>query len=634
MGAGIWSMHFVGMLAFHVEASVSYNIYLTLLSLAASILASYIAFRVTSAADYGTKRLLQGGFFMGSGVVAMHYIGMSAINEPIRIAYDPLFVSLSIVVSFIASYGALYLFRKFRATEGYSKWKLMSACIMALGICGMHYTGMRASQFVVDAAHQHSDMVGPQIFLLAGVAGAIFFVLAITLGAIFFDRNVLERMAYTDSLTGMPNRNQLTRYFEDSFSGRDSGFLLFIDLDRFKTINDTLGHDAGDLFIKEVAQRLQQTTSGDQNVFRLGGDEFLVVSSNGTKEEAIRLAEYLVSVIKRPYSVLGNEIYMTTSIGISLAPEHGDNRTMLLKAADVAMYRAKSAGKNQYQLFDEETDRMHVRKLELERDLRKALANNELCIYYQPKWDAELDCLTGMEALLRWKHPRLGMVSPAEFIPIAEETGLIVSMTRWVLNEVCFQNREWQKRDIVHVCVSVNMSIRVFESGMLCEMVEESLQESNIDPGSLELEITESIAMYDVQDTIRQLQHLKSLGVRVSMDDFGTGYSSLGNLDEIPIDALKIDQMFIRQSTQPSKQAIISTIIAIARHLKLEVVAEGVETEEQIGFLQSRGCRVMQGYYYGKPMDTETLEAWLISSNERAKQGASQALHSTKNANF
>lgn len=548
---------------------------------------------------------------------------MSAINKPVTIIYDPLFVGLSILVSFIASYGALYLFRKFRANDGYSKWKLVSAFIMALGICGMHYTGMRASQFAVNAAHHHNDLVGPQTFLLAGVAGAILFVLAVTLGAIFFDRNVLERMAYTDSLTGMPNRNQLARYFEDSFSGRESGFLLFIDLDRFKTINDTLGHDAGDLFIKEVAERLTQTTSGDQNVFRLGGDEFLVASNTGTKGEAVRLADHLVSVIKRPYSVLGNEIYMTTSIGISLAPEHGHNRTMLLKAADVAMYRAKSAGKNQYQLFDEETDRMHVRKLELERDLRKALANDELRIYYQPKWDAELNCITGMEALLRWNHPKLGMVSPAEFIPIAEETGLIVSMTRWVLNKVCIQNREWQNRDIVHVCVSVNMSIRVFESGMLCEMVEEALQESKIDPGNLELEITESIAMYDVQDTIRQLQFLKSLGVRVSMDDFGTGYSSLGNLDEIPIDALKIDQMFIRQSAQPSKQAIISTIIAIAMHLKLEVVAEGVETEEQIGFLQSRGCRVMQGYYYGKPMDAEALEAWLSAKNGGTRQDVS-----------
>jgi EAL domain-containing protein (putative c-di-GMP-specific phosphodiesterase class I) len=243
--------------------------------------------------------------------------------------------------------------------------------------------------------------------------------------------------------------------------------------------------------------------------------------------------------------------------------------------------------------------------------LRKALANQELIIHYQPKWDANLGKLIGLEALLRWEHPRLGLISPAEFIPISEETGSIVVITRWMLREVCEQNRTWQREGVVDVCVSVNMSIRVFESGQLHAMVTEALTESELNPAHLELEITESIAMQDIQDTIRQLQTLRTLGVRVSMDDFGTGYSSLGSLDEIPINALKIDQMFIRQSNLPSKQAIISTIITIAQLLHLEVVAEGVETEEQIRFLQSRGCSVMQGYYYGKPMGVDELLEWL-----------------------
>ncbi|MCQ6561868.1 bifunctional diguanylate cyclase/phosphodiesterase [Paenibacillus mendelii] len=623
MGIGVWSMHFVGMLAFHLGMAVQYHIPITLVSMVASISASFVAFRVTSTPDAGVRQIVPAGLYMGSGIVAMHYIGMAAIRKPIVLHYNILYCALSVIVALAASYAALFLFLKLRNTFGFSKLKLLCAVLMGAAICGMHYTGMLATEFSLEASASPSGneiMDNSQSILLIGVAIATFVMLGISWGVVFFDRTVLERMAYNDALTGLLNRHQLVRYFETSYPAKDSGFLLFIDLDRFKTINDTLGHDAGDLFIKEVASRIKQTTSGDDTVFRLGGDEFLVASARGKRKEAAELAERLIAVIKQPYSVLGNEIYMTASIGISLAPEHGVTRTALLKAADMAMYRAKSLGKNQYQLFDEEIDRAYVRKMELERDLRKALANNELIIYYQPKWDSQHDCVGGMEALLRWQHPRLGLISPVEFIPIAEETGLIVSMTRWMLREVCLQNRTWQQRGLVHVCVSVNMSIRVFESGMLREMVADALEFSQLAPQDLELEITESIAMYDMQDTINQLQHLKALGVRVSMDDFGTGYSSLGSLDEMPIDALKIDQMFIRQSTLPSKRAIISTIIAIANHLNLEVVAEGVETEEQIGFLQSRGCRVMQGFYYGKPMDAQAIEGWIAATKRERSQ--------------
>jgi len=614
MGIGIWSMHFVGMLALHLGATVQYNIPITIASLLAGIVASFIAFQVTADPSARRRHMTLAGIYMGAGIAAMHYIGMAAIQLPFVLKYDLMYSSLSVVIAVAVSYVALFLFRRLRERTGFSLWKLTCAVLMGLAVCGMHYTGMKATIFTVDPTvvmDLSATSGSSQSVLLVGVVIATFIILAISWGAFYFDRTVLEKMAYNDPLTGLLNRHQLVRYFELLFPAKEGGFLLFIDLDRFKTINDTLGHDAGDLFIKEVAARIRDTASGDQTVFRLGGDEFLVASASGRAEDAALLAEQLITVIKKPYSVLGNEIYMTASIGISLSPEHGTTRTVLLKAADMAMYRAKSLGKNQYQMFDEETNRAYTRKMELERDLRKSLLNRELCIYYQPKWDVERNCLSGMEALMRWQHPRLGLISPSEFIPIAEETGLIVSMTRWMLREVCMQNRSWQRQSMADVCISVNMSIRVFESGMLGEMVSDALNESGMPASKLELEITESIAMYDVQDTIRQLQHLKALGVRVSMDDFGTGYSSLGSLDEMPIDALKIDQLFIRQSVLPSKQAIISTIIAIAEHLNLEVVAEGVETVEQIDFLQSRGCRVMQGFYYAKPMDVRALEAWL-----------------------
>ncbi|MFB9330709.1 EAL domain-containing protein [Paenibacillus aurantiacus] len=616
MGAGIWSMHFVGMMAFHLGVNVQYNIWTTAASMVFSIGASFVAFRVTSLTNIPYWRRILAGLYMGVGIVGMHYTGMSAIQKPVIVSYNASMVGVSAAIAVGASYAALFLFGKLRSVQGFSYWKLICSFVMGFAVCGMHYTGMLATNFHMSAsdmaAHHVAGDSPPQFLMLITVVMATFLILAISAGVMFFDRTVLERMAYYDALTGLLNRHRLLYYFETSFSGKETGFLLFLDLDRFKNVNDTLGHDAGDIVIKATAERLKQAVSGDQTVFRLGGDEFLVASAKGSKEEALELAANIVRMLRKPMDVEGSEIHLTISVGVSLAPEHGSDRTALLKTADMALYQAKELGRNQYRLFDEEIDRQYIRKMELERDLRKALANGELFVCYQPKWDAKENRLIGLEALMRWRHPELGLISPVEFIPIAEETGLIVPMTRWMLRDVCAQNRNWQKRRMANVRVSVNMSIRVFERGALVQMVHDALESSDLEPSLLELEITESIAMQDVADTVDQLQQLRALGVHVSMDDFGTGYSSLGSLDELPIDVLKIDQSFVRQSAMESKQAIISTIIAIAGHLKLQVVAEGVETQEQIEFLLSRGCSIMQGYYYGKPMDTKSLEQWLI----------------------
>ncbi|MBB3113848.1 diguanylate cyclase (GGDEF)-like protein [Paenibacillus phyllosphaerae] len=614
MGVGVWSMHFVGMLAFHLDVNVTYNTAITVLSMVFSIGASYVSFQVTAAVQATNKRRAFAGFIMGTGIIAMHYTGMAAIQKPITITYNPFYWLLSALIAYAASYAALYLFLRLRHTAGFSYWKLLCSVIMGIAICGMHYTGMLATNFSLDytSVTDTTDMMGSsRLVLLIGVAVATFVILIMSAGIMFFDRTVLERMAYYDALTGLLNRHQLINYFETSFIGKETGFLLFVDLDRFKTINDTLGHDVGDLVIKEIAARLRLTVSGDQTVFRLGGDEFLIASSRGNKEVAGRLAGVVLREIRKTLHVSGHDIQLTASVGASLAPEHGTNRTALLKTADMALYQAKQLGRNQYRLFDEELDRKFIRRMELERDLSRAVAEGELFVMYQPKWDAQTDRISGAEALMRWQHPVLGLISPGEFIPIAEETGLIVPMTRWMLKDVCLKRQAWQEQGIAPFRVSVNMSIRVFERGMLQEMVNEALSVSGLSPELLELEITETIAMHDLPDKAKQLQSLRKLGVTVSMDDFGTGYSSLGNLDELPIDVLKIDQSFVRQSAVHSKQAIISTIIAIAGHLNLEVVAEGVETSEQIEFLLSRGCAIMQGYYYGKPMEAAAMEKWI-----------------------
>lgn len=450
----------------------------------------------------------------------------------------------------------------------------------------------------------------PDSLLLVGVALAAFFILLVSLGALFFDRHVLERMAYEDQLTGLSNRHDLHRFFSEHFHKDMKGSVIMMDLDRFKAINDTLGHDIGDVLLQQLAERLRNILGDKQKVFRLGGDEFLIANIGFNLEETIVTANRILHEISLPFSIEQNILYVTGSIGVSLAPEQDVELSALMKAADTAMYQAKGLGKNRICIFDQQMAEDQLRRMELEKDLSKAVILKEFEIYYQPKWNSNTNRLVGMESLIRWCHPRLGMISPTEFIPIAEETGLIIPMTEWVLHEVCKQNKYWQTMGMERVSASVNLSVRVFESQTLYAKVKEALEISGLEPQYLELEITESIALYDKEDTIAQLKKLRALGVRIAMDDFGTGYSSLGSLDEIPIDTLKIDQIFIQKSNLPSKKAIISNIISIAENLNMAVIAEGVETKEQIDFLRSRGCEVMQGYYYAKPMPVHQVLDW------------------------
>ncbi|WP_411344616.1 EAL domain-containing protein [Paenibacillus sp. WLX1005] len=622
MGSGIWSMHFVGMLAFHFDMPVNYDIILTMLSALASIVASFVAFTVKLNPAKKVWKPLIAGIIMGSGIVAMHYIGMEAMRMDAMISYTPSYVILSILIALLASYGALFLFHKFRDKPDYSHWKLMSAVIMGFAISGMHYAGMAATNFhamphLGSEMPMMSSLSASQVLLITGVSIVTFTILSVSWAAVFVERHLLERMAYSDPLTALPNRHGLQNYFEKVFDDHTEGAVLFLDLDRFKSINDTLGHDIGDELLIEVARRLRECilnekSAGNEQVFRLGGDEFLIAASSMSPSQAIALAERILQSIKQPYHLSGNQLFVTGgSIGIALAPQHGYDRTSLMRAADTAMYVSKNSGKNRYSIFNEDMNKRQIRRMGLENDLRQAQDNNQLFIVYQPKWDSQHDQLVGMEALLRWQHHELGLVSPGEFIPIAEETGLIIPMTYWMIGQVCEQNLRWQREMNVAVPISVNMSARMFENPLFAGRVERIVQQSGLPPHYLELEITESIAMNSMEGTVEQLKHIQSLGIRVSLDDFGTGYSSLGRLDEMPVDIIKMDQIFVRKSDQTSKQAIVSTIIAIARNLELELVAEGVETAEQLAFLQSRGCYLMQGFYFGRPMTVTQMNEWL-----------------------
>lgn len=613
LGSGIWAMHFVGILASRLPFEVGYHPGMAILSLLVGMTACYFALHLGFTANLNTWQLIVSSFLLGGGISGMHFIGMSSMEIEATIHYNFLTQALAFMMAVLSSYVGIYLFRRFKDIPGFSRWKLYSSLCIGVAMTGMHYTSIGASRY------EPTTWLGPNpllmqtdVVLLTGVSLVTLFMFAISGGAVFLDRHVLERMAYHDPLTELPNRHGLEKYFESDFFRGTSGAVFFIDLDRFKSINDTLGHDIGDMLLQEVAGRLQRCIGDNGKVFRLGGDEFLIALPHCTLEEAGENAHSILQEVKKPYTIQDNELYVTASVGISLSPTHGIDRSALMKAADTALYTSKDSGKNKFSVFDQEMNRYQLRRMSLEKDLRKALARSEFMVVYQPKWDSVTNVTVGLESLLRWRHPEHGIISPVEFIPIAEETGLIVPITYWMLHEVCSQNVLWHKEDIAAVAVSINMSARMFEGDSLYDIVEEALSRSGLAPHFLELEITESIAMNNMEETVLLLSKLRKLGVRVSLDDFGTGFSSLGSLDEIPINTLKIDQVFIRKSKMHSKKAIISNIIAIAANLNMEVIAEGVETTEQIELLQSLGCRVMQGYYYGKPMPVHELGQWFM----------------------
>ncbi|SFS56923.1 bifunctional diguanylate cyclase/phosphodiesterase [Paenibacillus sp. 453mf] len=623
MGAGIWSMHFVGMLAFHVHTIVEYDVWLTVLSMVASVLSSFVAFYITKPKNVSRLKIAFGGFFMGSGIITMHYVGMEAMIMPMDISYDPLLWILSAIIAYAASYAALFLFLKFRNQASVSWLKWISSIVMGFAVCGMHYTGMKAATFTGDedylshGGHVHMTMddhaASVDLFLLYGVTVATFVILLVSWGALFLDRHVLERMAYEDSLTGLPNRNEMNRFF-DTYAGDEELAVLFLDLDQFKAINDTLGHDIGDLLIQEVGSRLQQFVDVDLQAYRIGGDEFLFIIKNCSLQQAKAYAERVIKEIKKVHRIEGNELYVTGSIGISIGSIQHTERSSLLKTADTAMYKAKGLGKNQYCIYTEDLGVNEVRKMELEKDLLLAIEQQQFYMVYQPKCNVRTNSLVGFEALIRWQHPRLGQISPAEFIPIAEETGLVIPMTKWVLLEACRQCKEWQTQGI-HQPISVNLSVRLFQTDNLTELIPWVLEETGLEPEMLELEITESMVFHNINDIIQQLHKIRNSGVRVSMDDFGTGYSSIGLLDRLPLDSLKLDRLFTYDLDTPSKRAIVHAIILMAEKLQLEVIAEGVENEEHIEFLTELGCYVMQGYYYGKPMKNERIGQWVRDFN-------------------
>lgn len=428
----------------------------------------------------------------------------------------------------------------------------------------------------------------------------------------------IHRLAYYDALTHLPNRSLFQDRLHTALQAAERQkswvVLMFLDLDRFKPINDSLGHAAGDRMLKEMATRLLECVDDDDTVARMGGDEFtLLLQPRASREialnRAIHVAEQILAGLVKPFVLEGREFFVTASIGIALSPQDGNELSQLMKNADTAMYHAKERGKNNFQFYQTDMNASALERLELESDLRHALEQNEFTLFYQPQFSGDGKRLTGAEALLRWCHPRRGMVPPGDFIPVLEELGLVVDVGDWVISQACRQLKTWQQAKVRVPKISVNISARQFSDGQLGTRIATILKDTGLPPACLELELTESILMREVSEAMQILDGLKNLGLSIAVDDFGTGYSSLNYLKQFPIDVLKIDRTFVDGLPSGEQDAQIArAIIAMAHSLNLAVIAEGVETQEQLDFLREHGCDEVQGYLFGRPMPADRFE--------------------------
>lgn len=466
-------------------------------------------------------------------------------------------------------------------------------------------------------AHQAHEVARFWMYLLSGIA--LFLGIFVAAAVMYYTKRASRErhhLATHDALTGLPNRMLFMDRLEQSLvrAQRRNTLVgvMFIDLDRFKRVNDTLGHASGDALICEVAQRLRATTRAEDVVARLGGDEFGVVIDVARISHVLQVVEKILGVVSEPYRIAERELFSSCSIGVSVYPNDGSDGTSLLKHADTAAFTAKNGGRNRFQLYDVAMNTMAEERLQLETELHYALERNEFLFHYQPKLNLNTGRIQGVEALIRWNHPDKGLLSPAVFLELLEESGGIVKVGRTLLRSACFQTASWHAAGFSNLDVAVNISGKEFWHDNLVADVREALQQSGLPPHSLHLELTEGIFMQDVEAAVSIILALKALGVAVAIDDFGTGYSSLAHLKRFPLDILKIDRYFVKDIPHaPVNEALISSILALCQGLKLGTVAEGVENREQLEVLRKLGCQVVQGYFISRPVPSDEIAALL-----------------------
>jgi diguanylate cyclase (GGDEF)-like protein len=621
MGVGIWTMHFIGMLALSLPVPLAYDIPATMGSLAVAIGTSGFALSITGGAQLTWRRLSAAALAMGSGIASMHYLGMAGIRIRPAISYDPPLVILSLAIAVLASYVAMWLFFRLRHGDSLRQalTRIAASVVMGLAISGMHYTGMAASRFA-PGAYCSGGVRLDQPWLAASILLFALALLILTLVTAVYDAHLqsrdrrhalhleeinarLQHQATHDALTGLPNRaffnERLSQEISRAERGQRSFAILAIDLDRFKVINDSLGHAAGDELLVQVSRRLSAAVRIEDIVARTGGDEFLMLICDvDARAGAAAVAAKIGAKLDQGFEFQSLPLHTSASIGISLYPADGLAVDELVAHADQAMYFAKQSGRNTFHFFNAGMSIFSQRRLDMENDLRNALPSQQLELHYQPKMDVITGRISSVEALLRWRHPQHGFVSPAEFIPLAEESGLMFAIDEWVLREGCRQAREWQDAGLPFLRVAVNVSPVNFRQSRFLNAVRAALQDFSLDPSYLEVELTETTVMGDAESAVTILEELSRMGVLVSIDDFGTGYSSMSYLRKLPIDKLKIDRSFVSDvTTSADATAIVKAIISLAHSLRLKVVAEGVETAEQLEQLRRLGCDQYQGYF-------------------------------------
>ena len=631
LGIAIWGMHFVGMLASEMPSDYSFDYSLTLVSYLIAFLASTFALWLTSRFTMPLMRLVLGAVLMGLGISGMHYVGMIGMKVPgYTIVYHPLILICSVLIA-IGGSGLTFLlaFRNKHIRKHRAVIRFLIALTLTLTIVVMHYTGMAAIYFLPESVKPLLPEVG---FNHPLKLFTIFFitclVLAVALCVALLERRLEERnrqlkkvsrelanLSVQDNLTKLPNRLFLAEYahflFTDHRYHQDQIAFLYIDLDRFKAVNDVFGHHVGDQLLIQLANRLHRLLDEQSKLLRIGGDEFLMVLERATPEQVAQVANQILELIQDSFLIAGKEINVSASIGIAMYPEHGNNLQDLLINADAAMLTSKYQGRNTYSVFYYSADQSEAKsQTKLINDLYKAVEDQQFVLFYQPKFKAIDHSVLGVEALIRWIHPTLGLLTPNMFIRGAEKTGLIIRMGYWALEEACKQIKLWEKTHPHFLPISVNLSAIQFEHKHLFSTLDDLLKKYHVDPNDLMIEITESTAMHHIDNSISTLERLRQMGIKLAIDDFGTGHSSFLYLKNLPVDELKIDKEFIHDLAPESKEEmILESIIQLATKLGLTVTAEGIETPLQAEILTRLGCQQLQGYLLGLPVNVTRLEA-------------------------